>query len=157
MPDILAGCDALAHPARYDAYGMAVQEAVCRGLPVVVSSAAGVSELYPPELSDLVLPDPEDAGELADRLWAWRRGPGNLAGPGRRAGGDPAGVYLGRHGGRLRPGGDRGRTLGDPDQPEGFSLMLISVGGRKSVERRGDIVARVSAPFKCPKETVLPF
>jgi len=36
-------------------------------------------------------------------------------------------------------------------------FQLINVGGRKSVERRGDIVARVSAPFKCPKETVLPF
>ena len=50
-----------------------MQEAVCRGLPVVVSSAAGVSELYPPELSDLVLPDPEDVGGLVDRLRAWRR------------------------------------------------------------------------------------
>src|SRR5208337_4653965 len=73
VPDLLAGCDALAHPARYDAYGMAVHEALCRGLPVVVSSAAGVSERYPSELADLVVPDPDDAGGLADRLWAWRR------------------------------------------------------------------------------------
>jgi len=73
VPEILAGCDAVVHPARYEPYGMAVQEAVCRGLPVVVSSAAGVSELYPPELADLVLPDPEDVGGLVDRLRAWRR------------------------------------------------------------------------------------
>ncbi|MBV8232893.1 MAG: glycosyltransferase family 4 protein, partial [Planctomycetaceae bacterium] len=73
VPEILAGCDAVAHPARYDAYGMAVHEAVCRGVPVIVSSAAGVSERYPPGLAELVLPDPEDAGGLADRLWAWRR------------------------------------------------------------------------------------
>jgi len=73
VPDLLAGCDALAHPARYDAYGMAVHEALCRGLPVVVSSAAGVSERYLSELADLVVPDPDDAGGLADRLWAWRR------------------------------------------------------------------------------------
>ena len=84
VPDILAACDALAHPARYDAYGMAVHEAICRGLPVVVSSAAGVSERYPSELADLVVPDPDDPGELADRLWAWRRDmegwPGRVAG-----------------------------------------------------------------------------
>jgi glycosyltransferase involved in cell wall biosynthesis len=73
IPAILAGCDALAHPARYEPYGMAVQEAVCRGLPVVVSAAAGVSEQYPPELTELVLPDPEDAAGLAERLRAWRR------------------------------------------------------------------------------------
>ena len=73
VPDILAGCDALAHPARYDAYGMAVHEAICRGLPIVVSSAAGVSERFPSELADLIVPAPEDAGGLADRLWAWRR------------------------------------------------------------------------------------
>ena len=52
---------------------MVVQEAVCRGLPVFVSLAAGVSELYPPEFAELVLPDPEDAGGLVDRLRAWRR------------------------------------------------------------------------------------
>jgi len=84
VPDILAGCDAVAHPARYEPYGVAVQEAICRGLPVFVSSAAGVSELYPSELSDLVLPDPEDPGELADRLRAWRADleswPGRVAG-----------------------------------------------------------------------------
>ncbi len=84
VPDILAACDALAHPARYDAYGMAVHEAICRGLPVVVSSAAGVSERYPSELADLVVPDPDDPGGLADRLRAWRRDmegwPGRVAG-----------------------------------------------------------------------------
>src|SRR5208337_946685 len=64
VPDILAGCDALVHPARYDAYAMAVHEAICRGLPVVVSTAAGVSERYPSELADLVVPALEDAGVL---------------------------------------------------------------------------------------------
>lgn len=70
---VLAGCDLMVHPARYDAYGLAVHEALCRGLPVLVSAAAGASERYPPELADLVLPDPEDAAALADRLRAWRR------------------------------------------------------------------------------------
>jgi glycosyltransferase involved in cell wall biosynthesis len=73
VPAVLAACDAVAHPARYDAYGLAVHEALCRGLPVLVSAAAGVAERYPPELADLVLPDPEDAAALADRLRTWRR------------------------------------------------------------------------------------
>ncbi len=73
VSEVLAACDAVAHPARYDAYGLAAHEAICRGLPVLVSAAAGVAERYPPELADLVLPDPEDARALADRLRAWRR------------------------------------------------------------------------------------
>jgi glycosyltransferase involved in cell wall biosynthesis len=63
VPAVLAACDA---------YGLAAHEALCRGLPVVVSAAAGVSERYPPELADLVLTDPESAVELADRLRNWR-------------------------------------------------------------------------------------
>jgi glycosyltransferase involved in cell wall biosynthesis len=73
VPRLLAACDVLVHPARYEPYGVAVAEAICRGRPVIVSSAAGVSERYPPELHDMVLGDPEDPAALADRLWAWRR------------------------------------------------------------------------------------
>jgi len=72
VPDILACCDVLAAPSRYDAYGLAVHEAICRGIPAVVSAAAGVSERYPPDLGDLIQSNPEDAGGLADRLRAWR-------------------------------------------------------------------------------------
>ncbi len=68
----LAACDALAAPSRYDAYGLAVHEALCRGLPAVVSSAAGVSERYPAEFADLILADPESPRELAERLRHWR-------------------------------------------------------------------------------------
>ncbi|HET6574195.1 MAG TPA: glycosyltransferase family 4 protein [Fimbriiglobus sp.] len=70
---VLAAADAMAHPARYEAYGLGVHEALCRGLPVLVSATAGVAERYPPELSDLLLPDPDDTAGLADRLRAWRR------------------------------------------------------------------------------------
>jgi glycosyltransferase involved in cell wall biosynthesis len=72
VPDVLAACDAVTHPARYDAYGLAPHEALCRGIPVVVSAAAGVAERFPAELTDLILTDPEDPGELADRLRHWR-------------------------------------------------------------------------------------
>ena len=38
-----------------------------------VSADAGVAERYPPDLADLLLPDPEDAADLAARLERWRR------------------------------------------------------------------------------------
>ena len=72
VPAVLAGCDALAAPSRYDAYGMGVHEALCRGLPAIVSAAAGVSERYPADLADMILRDAEDANELCDRLKHWR-------------------------------------------------------------------------------------
>ena len=73
VPSLLAGLDALVHPARYEAYGLSVREALCRGLPAIVSAAAGVAEHYPASLQDLLIVNPDDAGELADRLSAWRR------------------------------------------------------------------------------------
>jgi glycosyltransferase involved in cell wall biosynthesis len=72
VPQLLAGLDALVHPARYEAYGLSVQEALCRSLPALVSASAGVAERYPEELRDLLIDDPDSAGELADRLWRWR-------------------------------------------------------------------------------------
>jgi glycosyltransferase involved in cell wall biosynthesis len=61
-------CDVLLSPTRYEAYGLAVHEALCCGLPALVSRSAGVAERYPPEFQDLVLPDPEDAEDLARRV-----------------------------------------------------------------------------------------
>jgi glycosyltransferase involved in cell wall biosynthesis len=72
VPAVLAGCDALVSPARYEAYGMNVQEALCCGLPALASAAAGVAEEYPESLSGLLLPDPDDAADLAARLQSWR-------------------------------------------------------------------------------------
>jgi glycosyltransferase involved in cell wall biosynthesis len=79
VPDVLAASDVLVHAARYEPYGLGVHEALCRGLPAIVSAAAGVSERYPPDLADLILPDPEDAGGLADRLRHWRANRESLA------------------------------------------------------------------------------
>ena len=72
MPRVFAACDLLIHPARYEAYGLAVHEAICRGLPAIVSASAGVAERYPPELHQLLLKDPESSDELRTRLLAWR-------------------------------------------------------------------------------------
>ena len=73
VPDLLGAVDALVHPARYEAYGLSVREALSRGIPAIVSRSAGVAEEYPPSLDDLLLGDPDDAEELVTRLQWWRR------------------------------------------------------------------------------------
>lgn len=72
VPKILAAADVVVHPARYEPYGLGVHEALCRGLPAIVSASAGVAERYPANLHDLLLTDPENVGELAVRLLEWR-------------------------------------------------------------------------------------
>jgi glycosyltransferase involved in cell wall biosynthesis len=73
--DLLAAADLLLSPVRYEPYGLNVQEALCRGVPALVSSCAGVAERYPAELAPLLLPDPNDAPDLAARLRRWRQDP----------------------------------------------------------------------------------
>jgi glycosyltransferase involved in cell wall biosynthesis len=76
-PDIatvLAAADVLVHPARYEPYGLGVHEAVCRGIPAIVTSIAGVTERFPPTLAGLVLSAPPEAHALATTLRAWRAG-----------------------------------------------------------------------------------
>ena len=75
VPDLLRAADCLVAPTRYEAYGLGVQEALCCGLPALVSATAGVAERYPSHLNDLLLPDPEDAADLAARLSYWRKTP----------------------------------------------------------------------------------
>lgn len=75
IPMILAACDLLIHPARYEAYGLAVHEALCRGLGAIVSASAGIAEQYPEDLHSLLLGDPDSPAELARRLQAWRNDP----------------------------------------------------------------------------------
>jgi glycosyltransferase involved in cell wall biosynthesis len=73
VAELLAAADLLVSPVRYEAYGLNVQEAICRGVPAIVSASAGVAERYGPEFQELLLPDPEDIDDLADRLRQWRR------------------------------------------------------------------------------------
>ena len=72
VPAVLAACDVLASPARYESYGLNVHEALCRGLPALASAGSGVAEQFPESLAALLLPDPDDAADLADRLRDWR-------------------------------------------------------------------------------------
>jgi glycosyltransferase involved in cell wall biosynthesis len=72
VPDVLAALDGFVHPARYEAYGLSVHEAICRGVPSIVSATAGVAERFPGDLHDLLLANADDANELAERLRYWR-------------------------------------------------------------------------------------
>lgn len=79
VPRLLAASDVLVHPARYEAYGLGVHEALCRAVPAIVSADAGVAELYPESLRDLLVPDVERVDELCDRLQRWRAAADSVA------------------------------------------------------------------------------
>ena len=70
--DVLAAVDLLVSPVRYEPYGLNVQEALCRGVPAIVSRTAGVAERYPDDLSDMLLDDPDNVDELVGVLRRWR-------------------------------------------------------------------------------------
>jgi len=73
VQNLLACCDAMIQPSRYDSYGLAMQEGICRGLPVIVSKQAGISERYPTDLADLIIPDVLQISDIAERLQLWRK------------------------------------------------------------------------------------
>jgi len=73
VPELLAAVDLTVHPARYEAYGLAVREALCRGIPAVVTASAGVAEEYDGALRELLIENPDAPDELAMRLRAWSR------------------------------------------------------------------------------------
>ena len=72
VASLLAAADVLVHPARYEAYGLGVHEAICRGLPAIVSGCAGVAERFPANLAPLVLPEGATAEDVARALGCWR-------------------------------------------------------------------------------------
>lgn len=74
IPDLMRCGSVLVHPARYEAYGLAVQEALCAGVPAIVSRAAGVSERYPDELNDLLMEPGAGAAGIRQALLRWQAG-----------------------------------------------------------------------------------
>lgn len=72
---LLAAADVLVHPSRYEAYGLAVHEAICRGVPAIVSANAGVAERFPSDLAPLMLPVDATAEDVVGALQRWRADP----------------------------------------------------------------------------------
>jgi glycosyltransferase involved in cell wall biosynthesis len=71
VPKLLQAADALVAPTRYEAYGLGVHEAICCGLPSIVSANSGVAERYPASLHDYLIRDPDDIQELIALLRRW--------------------------------------------------------------------------------------
>lgn len=74
IPTVLAAADLLVSPARYEAYGLNVQEAICRGVPTFVTEVAGVAERYPQSLHSFLLANDDNSEELVRKILAWRTG-----------------------------------------------------------------------------------
>jgi len=62
----LAAADLFVFPTLFEGYGMAVTEALARGLPVVSTRTGAIAEVVPPDAGILVSPD--NASELHDAL-----------------------------------------------------------------------------------------
>jgi glycosyltransferase involved in cell wall biosynthesis len=72
IPNLIAAADVVILPSRYDAYGLAAHEAICRGVPVIVSANTGIAERFPADLQELILNDADNAAQLAGLLRMWR-------------------------------------------------------------------------------------
>jgi len=87
-PDVevyYAASDVYVSPSLEDAFGVPPLEAMACGLPVIVSSHAGVSELITHGIDGMVLQDPRDAGSLARLISALHRDPALRAALGKNA------------------------------------------------------------------------
>jgi glycosyltransferase involved in cell wall biosynthesis len=73
IESVLAASDLLLSPVRYEPYGLNVQEALTCGMAVLTAARAGVAERFPNDLYPLLLRNPDNAYECAERLLLWRR------------------------------------------------------------------------------------
>jgi glycosyltransferase involved in cell wall biosynthesis len=86
--ELLDAADLFVSPVRYEAYGLAAHEALCRAVPVIISATAGIVERIPPDLRDLIIPDAEDVRALETRIRLWADDPGRWRERARRASAD---------------------------------------------------------------------
>jgi UDP-glucose:(heptosyl)LPS alpha-1,3-glucosyltransferase len=87
-PDVefyYAASDVYASPSLEDAFGLPPLEAMACGLPVIVSSRAGVSELITDGVDGIVLKDPRDVKSLTKAISNLQRDPALRAALGENA------------------------------------------------------------------------
>jgi glycosyltransferase involved in cell wall biosynthesis len=69
--EVLTAADLLVSPVRYEAYGMNVHEALCRGAAVMVTRTAGIAERFDGALQPSLLPPDVTSEYLQARLREW--------------------------------------------------------------------------------------
>lgn len=67
MKTLMASCDCLVFPSRYDPFALVVLEAMAAGMPVVTSSKVGAAALVE-KCGGIVLEDPDDVDGLAGAI-----------------------------------------------------------------------------------------
>jgi len=65
--DVFAAADLFVFPTRYDVFGNVGLEALASGVPSLLSSLAGVSEVLDGTAGGAAIEDPSDVGEIAAR------------------------------------------------------------------------------------------
>src|SRR5262249_11890405 len=76
-PDVLIRrADLLLSPVRYEAYGLALQEAICTGVPILVSQDAGFVERFDAESEIMIVRSNAPAAEWAERIAGVLKAPG---------------------------------------------------------------------------------
>ena len=66
VPELMAACDLLVHPARLEGFGLTVAEALASGLRVVASNVGGIPEVLAG--TDSMMISPGDSIALADAI-----------------------------------------------------------------------------------------
>jgi glycosyltransferase involved in cell wall biosynthesis len=66
--DLYLAADLYVSPSLYDSFALPPAEAMACGLPVIVSSKAGVSEIIDDNISGIILNDPSNYKELAEKI-----------------------------------------------------------------------------------------
>lgn len=66
VPEIMASCDLLVHPARYEGFGLILAEALAVGLPIVASNVGGIPEVL--HGTDSILVPVDDISCLRDSI-----------------------------------------------------------------------------------------
>lgn len=75
LDDAYARTDLLVAPSRVESYGMAIADALRRGIPVVASTAGGIPQTVAASAAAVLVP-PDDPAELHRALHRWMVDPG---------------------------------------------------------------------------------
>lgn len=66
--DYYVASDIFVFPARHEAFGLVVIEAMASGLPVITSESIGVAEMIKNDYDGLLLNDPTDSNEISRKI-----------------------------------------------------------------------------------------